>query len=105
MKLIGLSRTIALTMAAMAFGITLLVVVTSYVFYFITFHFWQGSISEPNMFPSGLEWAWLGSTTLAGVRRDSGHALGTSHSGTAKLRHRKHASRRARRPGGTRHDG
>ncbi|SNY97064.1 ATP-binding protein [Halomonas sp. hl-4] len=67
MKLIGLSRTIALTMAAMAFGITLLVVVTSYVFYFITFHFWQGSINEPNMFPSGLEWAWLVSTTLVGL--------------------------------------
>lgn len=67
MKLIGLSRTIALTMAAMAFGITLLVVVTSYVFYFITFRFWQGSISEPNMFPSGLEWAWLVSTTLVGL--------------------------------------
>ncbi|MGO1870112.1 HAMP domain-containing protein [Halomonas sp. AOP42-A1-22] len=67
MKLIGLSRTIALTMAAMAFGITLLVVVTSYVFYFIAFHFWQGSINDPSMFPAGPEWAWLIITTLIGL--------------------------------------
>ena len=67
MKLIGLSRTIALTMAAMAFGITLFVVAASYVFYFIAFHFWEGSVSDPNMFPTGPEWAWLAGTTLVGL--------------------------------------
>lgn len=67
MKLIGLSRTIALTMAAMAFGITLLVVVTSYVFYFIAFLYWREPLSGPNMFPTGPEWAWIFVTTLMGL--------------------------------------
>lgn len=67
MKLIGLSRTIALTMAAMAFGITLLVVVTSYVFYFVAFLYWREPLSGPNMFPTGPEWAWLVITTLIGL--------------------------------------
>lgn len=67
MKLIGLSRTIALTMAAMAFGITLLVVVTSYVFYFLASRYWQDSVDDFGLIPTGPEWIWLALTTLTGL--------------------------------------
>lgn len=67
MKLIGLSRTIALTMAAMAFGITLLVVVTSYMFYFLASRYWQDSIDDFGLIPTGPEWIWLALTTLTGL--------------------------------------
>lgn len=67
MKLVGLSRTIALTMAAMAFGITLLVVVTSYLFYFLASRYWQDSLDDFGLFPTGPEWIWLALTTLTGL--------------------------------------
>lgn len=67
MKLVGLSRQVALTMMAMAFGITLLVVVTSYAFYFLADKYWPDMFSQPTWLPTGPEWIWLGATTLAGL--------------------------------------
>lgn len=64
MKLVGLSRTIALTMAAMAFGITLLVLATSYLFYFVMSRYWQDSLEEFGLFPTGPEWIWIVLATL-----------------------------------------
>lgn len=43
MKLAGLSRQIALSMMAMAFGVTLLVVLTSYAFYYLAMTYWSAT--------------------------------------------------------------
>ncbi|PQV46653.1 ATP-binding protein [Paraburkholderia sp. BL21I4N1] len=67
MKLEGLSRQIALTMAAMAFGVTLLVVVTAYAFYYLMFRYWPDDYNQPGWIPTGPEWIWLVSTTVAGL--------------------------------------
>lgn len=40
MKLEGMSRQIALSMATIAFGVAALLISTSYVFYFLTFRYW-----------------------------------------------------------------
>ncbi|REG48661.1 two-component system sensor histidine kinase AdeS [Paraburkholderia sp. BL6669N2] len=67
MKLEGLSRQIALTMAAMAFGVTLLVVVTAYAFYYLMFRYWPDDYNQPGWIPTGPEWIWLISTTIASL--------------------------------------
>ncbi len=67
MKLIGLSRQIALTMMAMALGVTLLVVLTSYVFYFFAVGYWPEVFNQPSLIPTGPEWIWIASATLAGL--------------------------------------
>lgn len=67
MKLEGLSRQIALSMAAMAFGVTLLVVVTAYAFYSLMFRYWPDNFNQSGWMPTGPEWLWLISTTLAGL--------------------------------------
>ncbi|HDR9484622.1 TPA: HAMP domain-containing histidine kinase [Burkholderia aenigmatica] len=67
MKLDGLSRQIALTMAGMAFGVTVLVVVTAYTFYYIAFNYWSTYFDTKNLMPTAPEWGWLISTTLAGL--------------------------------------
>ncbi|WP_454723889.1 MULTISPECIES: ATP-binding protein [Cupriavidus] len=67
MRLVGLSRQIALTMMAMAFGVTLLVVLTSYVFYFFAVSYWPALFSQPSLIPTGPEWIWIVATTLAGL--------------------------------------
>lgn len=67
MKLVGLSRQIALTMMAMAFGVTLLVVLTSYVFYFFAVSYWPELFNQPNWIPTGPEWIWIAATTLTGL--------------------------------------
>ncbi|MFB9124997.1 HAMP domain-containing histidine kinase [Paraburkholderia dipogonis] len=64
MRLEGLSRQIALWMAAMAFGATLLVVLTAYVFYTLTFIYWPNQYEQTNWIPTGPEWMWLIATTL-----------------------------------------
>lgn len=64
MKLVGLSRQIALSMMAMAFGVTLLVVLTSYAFYFLWETYWPEHFSELSAVPTGPEWAWIVGTTL-----------------------------------------
>ncbi len=67
MKLGGLSRQIALSMAAMAFGVTLLVVVTAYVFYTLAFRYWPAQYEQTSWIPTGPEWMWLISTTLVAL--------------------------------------
>lgn len=67
MKLIGLSRQIALSMMAIAFGVTLLVVLTSYVFYFFAVSHWPELFEQSSLVPNGPEWIWIGATTLTGL--------------------------------------
>lgn len=67
MKLVGLSRQIALTMMAMAFGITLLVVLTSYAFYYVWQTYWPEQFPEYAIVPTGPEWVWLLMTTLTAL--------------------------------------
>lgn len=67
MKLVGLSRQIALSMMAIAFGVTLLVVLTSYVFYFFAVRHWPELFEQPSLVPNGPEWIWIGTTTLTGL--------------------------------------
>lgn len=67
MKLSGLSRQIARTMMAMALGITLLVVLTSYAFYFLALSYFPEQIDETAWIPSTPEWIWLAATTATGL--------------------------------------
>ena len=67
MKLVGLSRQIALTMMAMAFGVTLLVVLTSYAFYYVWQTYWPEQFPESAIVPTGPEWVWLLMTTLTAL--------------------------------------
>lgn len=67
MKLVGLSRQIALSMMAMAFGVTLLFLLTSYAFYFLWRAYWPEQYSTENWIPTGPELAWMIGTTLAGL--------------------------------------
>ncbi|MGR6807104.1 ATP-binding protein [Sphaerotilus natans] len=67
MRLVGLSRQIALAMMAIAFGVTLLVVFTSYVFYFFAVSQWPDLFDQPTLLPNGPEWVWIVSTTLVGL--------------------------------------
>ncbi|MGZ2744300.1 ATP-binding protein [Burkholderia stagnalis] len=67
MKLDGLSRQIALTMAAMALGMTILVVTSAYTFYNVLIKYWPGETNLTGWTPTGPEWVWLSATTLAGL--------------------------------------
>jgi signal transduction histidine kinase len=67
MKLEGLSRQIALTMAAMAFGVMLLVVVSSYGFYYLVFLYWPKHLETSNWTITTPEWLMLIVSTLAGL--------------------------------------
>lgn len=67
MKLVGLSRQIALTMMAIAFGVTLMAVITSYVFYFVAVSYWPELFNQNTLVPTAPEWIWIVATTLAGL--------------------------------------
>lgn len=67
MKLVGLSRQIALSMMAIAFGVTLLAVLTSYVFYFFAMSHWPELFEQSSLVPTGPEWIWIGATILTGM--------------------------------------
>ncbi|CAD9223931.1 Signal transduction histidine kinase [Burkholderia cenocepacia] len=67
MRLDGLSRQIALTMGAIAFGITVLIVVTAYAFYYLLYQYSPESFKPESWLPSGPEWVWITSTTLVGL--------------------------------------
>jgi two-component system sensor histidine kinase AdeS len=69
MKLVGLSRQIAQSMMSTAFYVSLLVLVTSYLFYSAWQILWPGSyaLADSNWWPSPAEWAWMIGTTLAGL--------------------------------------
>ncbi|AFT69496.1 putative transmembrane sensor kinase transcription regulator protein [Alloalcanivorax dieselolei B5] len=51
----------------MALGITLLVVLTSYAFYFLALHYFPEQIDEAAWAPSPPEWLWLAATTVTGL--------------------------------------
>lgn len=67
MKLVGLSRQIALSMMAMALGAILLLVLTSYAFYSLWEKYWPDNFPTDGFVPTGPEWAWLIATTLASL--------------------------------------
>ncbi|WDD90856.1 ATP-binding protein [Burkholderia sp. FERM BP-3421] len=69
MRLDGLSRQIALSMAAISVGVTLLVVLTATAFYYVAFKYWAAHYTEHGnwLIPTGPEWVWLSLTTLAGL--------------------------------------
>lgn len=67
MKLDGLSRQIALTMGAMVFGVTLLLVLTGYVFYYLLYMYQPSAFNLSDWAPTGLEWVWLIATTTVGL--------------------------------------
>lgn len=67
MKLRGLSRQIARTMMAIAFGVSLLVLLTSYVFFFLWQTYWPENFDASSAVPTVPEWLWMIGTTLVGV--------------------------------------
>lgn len=66
MKLVGLSRQLALTMAGIALAAIMLVVLTSFGFYYIAFKYWPDQYNE-SWLPTWPEMVWLVLTTLAGI--------------------------------------
>lgn len=67
MKLVGLSRQIAMYMMTIAFGVTVLAVLISYAFYYIALSHWPELFPQNNLVPTGPEWIWIGTTMLAGL--------------------------------------
>lgn len=67
MKLVGLSRQIARSMMAMAFGVALLFLVTSYAFYFVWSIYWPEACSEATWVPTAPEWIWMVGTTCVAL--------------------------------------
>lgn len=67
MKLDGLSRQIALTMGAMVFGVTLLLVLTGYVFYYLLYMYQPSAFNLSDGAPTGPERVWLIATTTVGL--------------------------------------
>ncbi|MEO4028725.1 ATP-binding protein [Chromobacterium vaccinii] len=67
MRLEGLSRQIALSMATMAFCVTVLVVVTGFTFYYVAMTYWPVQFEAPGWKMTAPEWVWLISSTVAGL--------------------------------------
>lgn len=67
MKLVGLSRQIVLTMMAMALGVTLLVVLTSSIFYYLWFKYWPEEVPADGFVVTAPEWTWFFVTTLTAL--------------------------------------
>lgn len=67
MKLVGLSRPIAFTMMAIALGMALLIITTSYIFYYLWDKYWPNHVSDMESLPSGPELIWIVGTTLVGL--------------------------------------
>ncbi|KWI47535.1 histidine kinase [Burkholderia pseudomultivorans] len=67
MKLDGLSRQIALTMGAVVFGVTLLLVLTAYLFYYLLYMYRPSAFNLSDWTPTGPEWVWLIATTTVGL--------------------------------------
>lgn len=66
MKLVGLSRQLAITMASIALAAILLIVLTSLGFYYIALTYWPETY-EANWYPTWAEALWLFLTSLAGI--------------------------------------
>jgi len=67
MKLVGLSRQIAFTMMAIALGVVLLVVLTSFAFYSLWEKYWPDNFPADSLVPTGPEWTWLIATILTSL--------------------------------------
>ncbi|MBN3822981.1 HAMP domain-containing histidine kinase [Burkholderia sp. Ac-20384] len=67
MKLSGLGRKIAVSMAELALGIMLVVVLMVYGFYYMMFRHWSEVCYQSSWFPSNTEWVWLSATLLIGL--------------------------------------
>lgn len=67
MKLVGLSRQIVLSMVAIGLGATLLVILTSYAFYFLWRVYFPQYTFEESWMPSGPEWLWVIGTMVASL--------------------------------------
>lgn len=67
MKLEGLSREIARSMMAIAFSVSLFMLLTSYAFFFLWKTYWPENFDAKNMVPTAPEWLWMIGTTLAGL--------------------------------------
>lgn len=78
MKLVGLSRQIALSMVAMAVGVTLLFFLTSYIFYYVWTTYWPEQLNCEEWMPTGPEWGWIVATTLLASGAAMTGALGLS---------------------------
>lgn len=66
MRLVGLSRQLAITMASIALAAILMIILTSLGFYYFALKYWP-EIYEANWFPNWAEVLWLFLTTLAGI--------------------------------------
>lgn len=67
MRLVGLSRQIVLSMVAIALGVALLVILTSYAFYFLWQVYFPTYAWEESPIPSGPEWLWVIGTLVASL--------------------------------------
>ncbi|HBY2491806.1 TPA: HAMP domain-containing protein, partial [Klebsiella pneumoniae] len=67
MKLVGLSRQIAFSMMAIALGVILLVIFTSYVFYYFWDKYWPENVPVNSLVPTVPELFWMLGTTIAGL--------------------------------------
>ncbi|WP_175914094.1 ATP-binding protein [Burkholderia metallica] len=67
MKLGGLGRKIAVSMAELALGIMLIVVLMTYAFYYSLLHHWSDICNQASWIPSSTELLWLGVTLLIGL--------------------------------------
>lgn len=70
MKIVGLQRQIALSMMAIALGVTLLILLASTAFYFIWKIYWPDYFScesYENWLPTMPEWGWIIGCTLASL--------------------------------------
>ncbi|WP_313706888.1 ATP-binding protein [Massilia sp.] len=66
MKLVGLSRQLAITMASIALAAVLMIILTSFGFYYMALTYWPETY-QANWFPTWAEALWLFLTTLAGI--------------------------------------
>ncbi|WP_434632707.1 ATP-binding protein [Chromobacterium sp. CV08] len=67
MRLEGLSRQIALSMAAMALCVTLLMVATGYAFYYVALTYWPVHFEQSGWWLTAPEVLWLVSSTATGL--------------------------------------
>lgn len=66
MRLVGLGRQLAVTMASIALAAILMIVLTSYAFYYVALTYWP-EIYADSWLPTWAEAIWLFVTTLAGI--------------------------------------
>ncbi|MDY6946156.1 MAG: ATP-binding protein [Pseudomonadota bacterium] len=67
MKLVGLKRQLVLSMMSLALGAALLVILTSYAFYFLWRTYFPAYSWEESSMPSGPEWLWVIGAPAAGL--------------------------------------